>query len=142
MNLGRITIVTPPDKIFNINVSYLLVSPSMHVKQQFQSILSNSIDDLNVFIYEQDESDIDWLLSVAHIVDVIIIDVDTCNQLTKSFVSYLLAQPNVFYITSDELTPYNLISKNRIYNLDWVAEELNNDINEGEDDDYDDQQED
>ena len=142
MNLGRITIVTPPDKIFNINVSYLLVSPSMHVKQQFQSILSNSIDDLNVFIYEQDESDIDWLLSVSHMVDVVIIDVDTCNQLTRSFVSFLLAQPNVFYITSDELTPYNLISKNRIYNLDWVAEELNNDINEGEDDDYDDQQED
>jgi hypothetical protein len=75
-------------------------------------------------------------------VDVVIIDVDTCNQLTRSFVSFLLAQPNVFYITSDELTPYNLISKNRIYNLDWVAEELNNDINEGEDDDYDDQQED
>jgi hypothetical protein len=142
MNLGKITIITPPDKIFNLNVSYLLVSPSMHVKQQFQSILSKSIDDLNVFIYEHDESDIDWLLSVSHMVDVVIIDVDTCNQLTRSFVSFLLAQPNVFYITSDELTPYNLISKNRIYNLDWVAEELNNDINEGEDDDYDDQQED
>lgn len=142
MNLGKITIITPPDKIFNLNVSYMLVSPSMHVKQQFQAILSKSIDDLNVFIYEHEESDIDWLLSVLHMVDVVIIDVDNSSQLTKSFISFMLSHPNVFYITSDELTPFNLISKNRIYNLDWVAEELNNDINEGDEEDYDDQQED
>jgi hypothetical protein len=24
----------------------------------------------------------------------------------------------------DELTPYNLISKNRIYNLDWIIEKM------------------
>lgn len=142
MNLGKITIITPPDKIFNLNVSYLLVSPSMHVKHQFQSILSNCIDDLNVFIYEQDESDIDWLLSVCHMVDVIIIDIDNSSQLTKSFISFILANPNVYYITSDELTPYQLISKNRIYNLDWITDELNNEINKGDDENYDDQQED
>jgi len=134
MNLGRITVVTPPDKIFNLNLSYLLVSPTLTVKHQFQSILSRSIDNLNVFIYEDNETDIDWLLSVSHIVDCVIIDIDNCNSTTKEFVTFLLAQPNVHYITNNEITPYNLISKNRIFNLDWIAEQLQNDIDEDEDD--------
>ena len=138
MNLGQITVITPPDKIFNLNVSYLLISPSLHVKHQFQSILSKSIDDLNVFIYENDENDIDWLLSVSHMVDIVIIDVDNCNPTTRQFITFLLAQPNTHYITNDELTPYNLISKNRIYNLDWVAEQLSNEIDDIEDEDEDD----
>jgi hypothetical protein len=45
--------------------------------------------------------------------------------------------PNVHYITSDEITPYNLISKNRIYNLEWLTyteeEEDNSDDDESED---------
>lgn len=135
MSLGKITIITPPDKIFNINVSYLLVCPSMHVKQQFQTILSSSIETLNVFIYENDEIDIDWLLSVAFMSDVVIIDIDNCNPTTKLFVAFLLGQPNVFYITADELTPYKLISKNRIFNLDWIADQLQDQINDEDEDD-------
>lgn len=133
MNLGKITLITPPDKLFNLNISYLLVKPSVYVKQQFQTILSKSIDDLNVFIYDQEETDTSWLLSIAQQVDVVIIDIDNCDDITKKFVTFMLAQPNAHYITSDETTPYNLISKNRIYNLDWIIESLTNP--EEEDDD-------
>jgi hypothetical protein len=52
MNLGKITLITPPDRLFNINLSYLLVKPSNYVKEQFQTILSKSVDDLNVYIFE------------------------------------------------------------------------------------------
>jgi hypothetical protein len=140
MNLGNIRVITPPDKLFNMNISYLLVSPSMHVKQQLQTILSKCIDDLNVFIYESDDTDIDWLLSVALLSDVIILDIDHCNSMTKSFISYLLPRPNVHYITNDELTPYNLLSSNRIHNLDWIAENLVSldDLDEDYEDDDDD----
>ncbi len=131
MNLGKITVITPPDKLFNLTLSYLLVKPSVVVKQQFQTILSKSIDDINVFIYDEEESDISWLLSVAHQADVVIIDIDNCDALTKPFVTFMLAQPNAHYITSDEITPYNLISKNRIYDLNQIIEQLN----EEEDDD-------
>ena len=95
MNLGKITVITPPDKLFNLNLSYLLVKPSNTVKQQFQTILSKSIDDLNIFIYDEEETDISWLLSVAQQVDVVIIDIDHCDPTTKSFVTFMLAQPNV-----------------------------------------------
>ncbi len=132
MNLGKITVITPPDKLFNLTLSYLLVKPSVLVKQQFQTILSKSIDDINVFIYDEEESDISWLLSVAHQADVVIIDIDNCDTITRTFISFLLAQPNAHYITSDEITPYNLISKNRIYDLNQIIEQLNE---EEEDDD-------
>lgn len=133
MNLGKITLITPPDKLFNNNLSYLLVKPSNTVKQQFQSILSKSLDDLNVFVYDDDETDISWMLSVAQQVDVVVIDVDNCDPLTKSFVTFLLAQPNVHYITLDETTPYNLISKNRIWDLDGLVEKFNQEEDEEDD---------
>jgi hypothetical protein len=107
-----------------MTLSYLLVKPSTHVKQQFQTILSQSIDDVNVFVYDSDEVDISWLLSTAHHVDVVIIDVDNCDTVTKHFITFMLAQPNVHYITNDEITPYNLISKNRIWDLDFIVEQL------------------
>jgi hypothetical protein len=124
MNLGKITVITPPDKLFNLTLSYLLVCPSQHINQQFQTILSKSIDDLNVFIYSPEETDIGWLLSVAQQVDCVIVDIDNCDPVTKKFVTFILAQPNVHYITSDETTPYNLISKNRIWDLDGIVDQL------------------
>lgn len=135
MSLGKINLITPPDKLFNLNFNYLLVKPSTHVKQQFQTLLSHSVDELNVFIFDQEETDISWLLSVAMQSDVIIIDVDNCDPTTKQFVTFLLAQPNSHYITNDELTPYGLISKNRIYNLDWLVEQLLQEDDEEEDTD-------
>ena len=127
MNLGKINVITPPDKLFNLNLSYLLVKPSLNVKQQFQTILSHNIDELNVFIYDENETDISWLLSVAMQADITIIDVDNCDPTTKLFATFLLAQPNTHYITSDEITPYGLISKNRIYNLDAIVAQLTGD---------------
>lgn len=135
MNLGKITLITPPDKLFNLNLSYLLVKPSNTVKHQFQTILSKSIDDLNVFIYDETETDVSWMLSVAQQVDCVIVDVDNCDPITHSFVTFMLAQPNSHYITNDEITPYNLISKNRIYNLDWIVEQIKNHDEEDDTDD-------
>ena len=127
MNLGKINVITPPDKLFNLNLSYLLVMPSLNVKQQFQTILSHNIDELNVFIYDENENDIGWLLSVAMQADITIIDIDNCDPTTKLFTTFMLAQPNTHYITNDELTPYGLISKNRIYNLDAIIAQLTGD---------------
>lgn len=124
MNLGKITVITPPDKFFNLDFSYLLVKPSAHVAQQFQTILSKEEEDINVFIYDTNEADIDWLLSVSYQTAVIIIDVDNCDPITKTFITFLLALPHAYYITNDEITPYHLISKNRIYDLDGIVEQM------------------
>lgn len=118
-----------------MNLGYLLVKPSLYVKQQFQTILSQNIEEINVFIFDDDESDIDWLLSVSNQCDVVIIDIDNCDPITHQFVTYLLAQPNTHYITTDEITPYGLINKNRIYDLDWIVQQ----IKDNEEDDLEDE---
>jgi len=134
MNLGKITLITPPDKLFNLNISYLLIKPNNFVKEQFQTILSQSLDDLNVFIYDNEDTDTGWMLSISQQADCIIIDIDNCDPITQKFVTFLLAQPNTYYITKDDTTPYNLISKNRIYNLDWIVEQIKNQEEDNDDD--------
>jgi len=138
MNLGKITLITPPDKLFNMNLSYLLIKPSNHIKQQFQTILSQSIDDLNIFVFDEQDTDIGWLLSICQQVDCVIFDIDNSDSITRQFVTFIISQPNAYYITKDDTTPYNLISKNRIYNLDWIVEEIKA---QQEDDDSDTQEE-
>jgi hypothetical protein len=122
MSLGKINLITPPDKLFNDTESYLLVKPSQYVKEQFQTLLSYSFEDINVFILDETDHDIEWMLSVATHVDYVIIDVDNCDLTTQKFITFMLAQPNAHYLTSDEITPYKLISRNRIYNLDWIKQ--------------------
>lgn len=134
MSLGKINLITPPDKLFNLNPGYLLIKPSTKVKMQFQQLLSQSDDDLNVYIYDQDEADIEWMLSVSQQADFIIIDIDNCDLITKQFVSFLLAQPNSYYLTNDELTPWHLISRNRIYNLDWIIDAIGKNGDQDEED--------
>ena len=124
MNLGKINLITPPDNLFNLNPGYLLVKPSTKLKMQFQTLLSAVDDDINVYVYDTEEVDISWMLNASQNADFVIIDVDNCDEVTKSFVSFMLAQPNSYYMTSDEITPWNLISRNRIYNLDWILEIL------------------
>jgi len=120
MKLGKINIITPPDKLFNHSASILLVKPSLEVKEALQQYLSRIIEELNIFVYDQNEMDIDWLLSVHHIANITIIDIDNCDPITRSFITFMIAQTDTYYITKDEITPYILISKNRIYDLDSI----------------------
>jgi hypothetical protein len=141
MNLGKINLITPPDRLFNLNVGYLLVKPSTKVKMQFQQILSQLGDDINVYVFDDDETDIEWMLSICQQADVIIVDVDNCDPMTKLFVSVMLSQPNTFYMTNDDLTPWRLISRNRIYNLDWILDAINKaQEDSGEEDEENDEQ--
>jgi len=139
MSLGKINLITPPDNLFNNNPSYLLIKPSTKVKMQFQTLLSAIDEDINVYIYDTDEADIAWMLNAANQVDFIIIDIDNCDAITKTFVSLLLTNSRTFYFTSDEITPYNLISRNRIFNLDWILESIKDLEDEEEDDEENDE---
>jgi hypothetical protein len=133
MNLGKINLITPPDKLYNSNPTYFLIKPSTKIKMQFQTLLSQIDDELNVYVYDDNETDIDWMLSVAQMSDFVIIDIDNCDPTTKLFVSVLLTQPNAYYLTTDEITPYKLLNRNRIYNLDWINEVLSDNGDEEED---------
>lgn len=130
MNLGKINLITPPDRLYNSNPTYLLVKPSTKIKMQFQVMLSQMGDDINVYVFDDDEMDIDWMLSVSQTSDFVIIDIDNCDTQTLMFVALMLTQPNSYYMTLDEVTPWHLVSRNRIYNLDWITEILDEEDDE------------
>ncbi len=127
MSGTNINLITPPDRLYNSNLSFLLVKPSTKIKLQFQATLSKIGEDVNVYVFDDSELDINWLLSVSQSVDRIVVDIDNCDDLTKLFVSLILTQSNAYYYTTDEITPWSLISRNRMYNLDWVLEVLDKD---------------
>lgn len=131
---AKINLITPPDKLFNLTPGIFLIKPSNQIKVHFQEILSKIDIDLSVYVFDQDDFDISWLLDVSNQADFIIVDIDNCDELTKKFISFIIAQPNVHYITNDATTPWHLINRNRIYNLDWIVEKFHNeDEDESED---------
>ena len=118
----KIILITPPDKIFNQNLSCLLIYPSDDIREQAQDILSNSEGMQNVYLYNVDDNDadVDWLLSVAKMSDIVILDYDNCNMHVKHLASYIISLPHTYWLTSNDTMLYNKLSPNRIYGLDAI----------------------
>lgn len=119
--MNDIVIITPPDVLNNDVFSLCIVHPSDPLKTKLHEILTETTIPVNVFLYELDvDPDMEWLLNVVKKSDLTIIDIDNCDLLTRHFASHIIAQPRTFYLTNDNFTPYNIISKNRIYDLSWL----------------------
>lgn len=128
--MTKINIITTPDVIHNKSLSFLLVQPSSNVRDQFQNLLKKFDQPLNVYLYDpqtEEERTYDWLLNVTKFVDYTILDIDNLDSIERNLASYIVSLPNTFYLTNDEFTPYNILSVNRIYNLDWLYEKLKED---------------
>jgi hypothetical protein len=123
--MTKINVITPPDILHNQNKSFLLIFPNTDVRNEFQAFLEKFAKAINVYLYSPEEDgdkDVAWLLAMAKIVDYTIFDVDNTEQEEKKFASYIMSLPNTFYLTKDEVTPYNKLSLNRIYDLKWLFE--------------------
>jgi hypothetical protein len=116
--MNNITVITPPDVLLNNVLSILVIEPSKTLKQEMNIKLSNIDREINLYFYLGD--DIEWLLKTIKIADITILDLDSCSPATRNFSSYIISQPTTLYLTNDNTTPYNLISKNRIYDLSWL----------------------
>lgn len=118
----KLTLITPPDKIFNQSTSCLLIYPSDDVRQQAQAILVNSEGHQNIYIYNVDDEniDVDWLLSVSKMSDVVILDYDNCPEHVRYLAAYIVSLPQTYWLTSEDRMFYNKLSPNRIYGLDAI----------------------
>lgn len=118
--MDLITIITPPDRLFNNSMSILVITPSNSLKLQLQTFLSEYPDEMNVYLYDQDDDDVEWMLSVMKASDCVIFDIDNSGQTLRNLSGFIVSQKNVFYLTKDSETPYNMLSKNRVYDLSWL----------------------
>jgi len=121
--MSNLNLITPPDKLFTNNTKFLLIYPSDDVKEQFNNLTLNYTDPLDVYIYEETklDHDIDWLLSVCHMADTVVLDIDNCPTEIRDLASYIIANNNTYWLTNSGDSYYNKLSVNRIYNLDFLT---------------------
>ena len=120
--MSDITLITPPDKIFNKNTSIFLLYPSQKMKTDIQQFLSETPDKFNVYMYETlEDHDIDWILSVHKMCDFVIIELEQLPVEIKQLESFLISYSNTYWLTNGENMYYNKISTNRVYNLDFLS---------------------
>jgi len=119
---SKIILITPPDKIFNQNPNILLINPSEVVRKETQDILAHSDANQNIYIYNatDEEPEVDWLLSVAKMCDLVVIDLDNSVDHVRALASYIVSLPQTYWLTAEDKWQYNKLSANRIYGLDVI----------------------
>jgi hypothetical protein len=126
--MNDITVITPPDFLFNDAFSILLICPSDSTKTVLNQQLLDFDVPLNLMVYEtplDQIHQIDWLLTAVKISNTVILDLDHCDTAVRQFASYIIAQPKTFFLTNHNETPYNLISNGRVYDFAWLESVIN-----------------
>tara|TARA_B100000424_G_scaffold263027_1_gene249772 strand:+ start:47 stop:454 length:408 start_codon:yes stop_codon:yes gene_type:complete len=119
-----LNLITPPDKLYNDNKSFLLMNPSDLVKEQFNEMAKQVGQNLNVYLFDQDQGhDVNWLLDIVNQVGTIILDVDNTRNEYQWLIGYLLSFDKTYYLTKAEEMSYNVINTRRIYDVRQITEE-------------------
>lgn len=124
MSKPVLNLITSPDKLFNDDPSLLLVNPSDTIKENFNHYAQQFENNVNLYLYENSETDLRWLLEVAEIVDYIVLDIDN-TKVTPWIIGHLLGFGKTFYLTNTPESVYNIINNNRIYELKQFMEGVN-----------------
>ena len=117
-----VNLITSPDKLLNKNLSFLLVNPSVEIKEQFNELLKEIPDTpINLYLWDNQSPNISWLLDIAQSVDYIIVDIDNTKEL-QWVIGYLLSFDKTFYLTNQVEMQYNIVNINRVYDIRQIAE--------------------
>ena len=116
-----INLITAPDKLLNSNPSVLLVNPSDQLKENFNSHAGNINRAINLYLFENNESEIGWLLDIVSSVDYVILDIDN-TKIQQWIIGYILNFGKTFYLTNTKDIMYNVVNVNRIYELKQFME--------------------
>jgi len=84
--MTKINVITPPDVIHNKSTSFLLVQPSVGVRDQFQNLLEKFNRPMNIYLYDpkdDEERKYDWLLNISRFVDYTILDIDNLDTIER-----------------------------------------------------------
>jgi len=129
--MSDITLITSPDKLYTQEYSFLLIYPSSIVKEQFQTFLGKHTTTFHVYLYEnKDDHDVEWLLDVFNIADTVILDIDNCERSIRDLTSYFIAKDKTYWLTNGSGNYYNVVSKNRIFDLDFLDNKIGGQIGE------------
>lgn len=119
-----IAVITPPDRLHNLDPSILLIYPSDDVKQAFQTQVQDWDINFNLYLYTQEstEHDLDWLLTQVKTCDIAIFDIDNSTTQVRDLASYIVANSNTYWLTNAPEPVYNKLSIKRVYDLSFLTE--------------------
>ena len=121
----QIRVVTSPDILFDQALQILVVAPDTELKKLLEEYAISVNDHVNIYLYNDTDIDIKWLLTVAKSVDYVIINIDNCNEDTSQFLSYILSMPHTYYKCEHTKQPWDLLNKNRFYDFPNLPKETN-----------------
>jgi hypothetical protein len=117
--MNSIKLITPPDKLYTQELSFLLVHPNSIIKSDFQDLISKVDIPIHVYLFEdQTDDNIDWLFEIFHQVNIVILDVDNCPPKVRDLTSYFITKDKTYWLTNSGENYYNKLSRNRIFTLD------------------------
>ena len=123
--MSKIHIITPPDLLLNDSLQLLLVYPSKQIQDEIQkTFLTNTKKDVNLYFYDKPvyaKSDLEWLIKIFKICDIAIIDVDNTSSWARDLLSFMIAKPKTYWLTNSQDSVYNILSNNKVYNLDFLS---------------------
>jgi len=125
--MSHIKIITPPDKLYTNNLTFLLIYPSKIIKDEFQSMVFDFDDDFDVYLYEvknKQDHDLNWLLDMCLRCNLVILDIDNSPSIIRDLSSYIIANSNVYWLTNSADNVYNILSNNRIFTLDFLKQKI------------------
>lgn len=123
--MNEIKLITPPDRLYSQELTILLIYPSKKVKEEFSVLMANIEGGANVYLYElEDEHEPEWLLDTFMQSDIVILDIDNCSSDVRSLAAYFIAKDKTYWLTNSQDSLYNVISKNRIFSLDFLHQKL------------------
>lgn len=123
--MNEISLITPPDRLYTNEYSFLLIYPSQTVKEQFQQLIAELDMPMHVYLYEpKDTEEPEWLLDVFQSVDTVILDIDNCSALIRDLAGYFLSKDKTFWLTKADGKLYNVVNKHRLYNLDYLKDKI------------------
>lgn len=119
-----INLITSPDKLFNNDTSLLLVNPNTALKESFNELAKDLNGPVNLYLFENQEYEIQWLLDVCQSVNYIVLDIDNTKN-NHWIIGHILDFGKTFYLTNTPESVYNIINNNRIYELKQFMEGVN-----------------
>jgi hypothetical protein len=121
---NQIVIITAPDKIYNSDTSILLICPSDDTKLMVRNELASNKFGCRLFVYQDHDADIDWLLDIFNQADHVMLDLDNSPPVVRDLASYFISQSKTKWLTKGENLVYNKLSVCRVYDMRWISQDI------------------
>lgn len=113
----NIKVITTPDIIFDQSLKILVINGRSDIKKSLEKQLAETQNPVSTYVYSDSDTDIKWLLTVANISDIIILDMDNSDESTGQFFSYLLSLPATYYRCEHPQVDWGMLNTNRFFEL-------------------------